>query len=39
MLKNGMVKEGELVQHTKRDGKYHDLRLYRLTSQEYMRLG
>ncbi len=35
MLKNGMVKEGELVQHTKRDGRYHDLWQYRLTRQEY----
>lgn len=35
MLKNGMVKEGELVQHTKRDGHYHDLWQYRLTRAEY----
>lgn len=35
MLKNGMVKEGELVQHTKRDGQYHDLWQYRLTRQEF----
>jgi len=35
MLKNGMVKEGELVQHTKRDGRYHDLWQYRLTRAEY----
>ena len=35
MLKNGMVKEGELLQHTKRDGQYHDLWQYRLTRQEY----
>ncbi len=37
MLKNGMLKEGELVQHTRRDGRYHDLWQYRLTSQEYAR--
>jgi ribosomal-protein-alanine N-acetyltransferase len=33
-----MVKEGELVQHTKRDGQYHDLWQYRLTSTEYAQL-
>lgn len=38
MLKNGMVKEGELAQHTKRDGRYHDLWQYRLTRTEYRRL-
>jgi RimJ/RimL family protein N-acetyltransferase len=38
MLKNGLVKEGELAQHTKRDGHYHDLWQYRLTRQEYARL-
>ncbi|MVN77885.1 GNAT family N-acetyltransferase [Hymenobacter sp. HMF4947] len=37
MRKNGMVKEGELVQHTKRDGQYHDLWQYRLTRQEFAR--
>jgi ribosomal-protein-alanine N-acetyltransferase len=36
MLKNGMVKEGELVQHTKRDGHYYDLWQYRLTKSEYI---
>jgi ribosomal-protein-alanine N-acetyltransferase len=35
MLKNGMVKEGELVQHTKRDGQYYDLWQYRLTQAAY----
>lgn len=35
MLKNGMVKEGELVQHTRRDSQYHDLWQYRLTRAEY----
>jgi ribosomal-protein-alanine N-acetyltransferase len=39
MLKNGMVKEGELAQHIKRDGRYHDLWQYRLTGPEYARLG
>lgn len=35
MRKNGMVKEGELVEHVKRDGQYHDLAQYRLTRREY----
>lgn len=35
MQKNRMLKEGVLVQHTKRDGRYHDLWQYRLTRQEY----
>ena len=35
MAKNGMVKEGELVAHVKRDGQYHDLVQYRLTRREY----
>ncbi|GAA4507786.1 GNAT family N-acetyltransferase [Hymenobacter ginsengisoli] len=35
MLKNGMVKEGELAQHAKRDGRYYDLWQYRLTRAEY----
>ncbi|MDO7887574.1 GNAT family N-acetyltransferase [Hymenobacter cheonanensis] len=35
MLKNGMLKEGELAQHTKRDGRYYDLWQYRLTQTEY----
>jgi RimJ/RimL family protein N-acetyltransferase len=39
MQKNGMVKEGELRQHVKRDGQYHDLHQYRLTGSEYARLG
>lgn len=38
MLKNGMVKEGELAQHTKRDGHYHDLWQYRLLRTEYAQL-
>jgi ribosomal-protein-alanine N-acetyltransferase len=36
MLKNGMVKEGELAQHTKRDGRYYDLWQYRLTRGDYI---
>jgi ribosomal-protein-alanine N-acetyltransferase len=39
MLKNGMLKEGELVQHVKRDEQYHDLWQYRLTRQEYKQRG
>jgi ribosomal-protein-alanine N-acetyltransferase len=35
MLKNGMLKDGELVQHIKRDEQYYDLWQYRLTRQEY----
>jgi RimJ/RimL family protein N-acetyltransferase len=38
MRKNCMVKEGELAQHIKRDGRYFDLLQYRLTNQEYARL-
>ena len=38
MRKNGMVKEGELAQHTKRDGRYHDLWQYRLLRSEYASL-
>lgn len=38
MLKNGMLKEGELAQHTKRDGRFHDLWQYRLTRAEYAQL-
>lgn len=38
MLKNGLVKEGEMVQHTKRDGQHHDLWQYRLTRAEYAQL-
>lgn len=38
MQKNGMLKEGELVQHAKRDGQYHDLWQYRLISREYAEL-
>ncbi|RZK29751.1 MAG: N-acetyltransferase [Hymenobacter sp.] len=38
MLKNGMVQEGELAQHTKRDDRYHDLWQYRLLRAEYAQL-
>jgi ribosomal-protein-alanine N-acetyltransferase len=38
MRKNGMLKEGELVQHVKRNEQYHDLWQYRLTHQEYQQL-
>ncbi len=38
MVKNGMLKEGELVQHIKRNGHYHDLWCYGLTRSEYERL-
>jgi ribosomal-protein-alanine N-acetyltransferase len=38
MLKNGMRLEGQLAQHTKRDGHYHDLWQYRLTRTEYEQL-
>jgi ribosomal-protein-alanine N-acetyltransferase len=38
MQKNGMQKEGELVQHVKRDAFYHDLWQYRLTRHEYEQL-
>ncbi len=39
MQKNGLVKEGELAQHAKRDGQYHDLWQYRLLRAEYGRGG
>lgn len=35
MRKNGMVQEGQLAQHTKRDGRYYDLWQYRLTRAEF----
>jgi ribosomal-protein-alanine N-acetyltransferase len=35
MQKNGMVQEGLLAQHTKRDGRYFDLHQYRLTRAEF----
>jgi ribosomal-protein-alanine N-acetyltransferase len=38
MLKSGMLKEAELVQHVKREAQYYDLWQYRLTRQEYEQL-
>lgn len=35
MIKNGMIKEGELIDHFKRDGEYKSVIQYRLTKQEY----
>jgi RimJ/RimL family protein N-acetyltransferase len=35
MLKNGMLKEGELKEHLKKDGIFQTLLQYRLTKQEY----
>ncbi len=35
MIKNGMIKEGELKDHTKKDGVYQSLIQYRLTKAEY----
>ena len=35
MIKNGMIKEGELKEHTKREGIYRSIVQYRLTRSEY----
>jgi len=35
MIKNGMIKEGELKEHFKKDGKYRSVIQYRLTKREY----
>jgi len=35
MLKNGMIKEGELVEHFKKDGVYKSVLQYRLTRKEF----
>jgi RimJ/RimL family protein N-acetyltransferase len=35
MIKNGMIKEGELVDHIKKDDQYHTLIQYRLTRNEF----
>ncbi len=35
MLKNGMIREADLVEHLKKDGKYFSLVQYRLTKTEY----
>jgi RimJ/RimL family protein N-acetyltransferase len=36
MIKNGMIKEGELVDHLKKGDKYHTVIQYRLTRDEFM---
>ncbi len=36
MIKNNMKKEGELKEHTKKNGIYHSLVQYRLTKSEYI---
>ena len=38
MIKNGMIKEGELVDHVKKGGLYKTLIQYRLTKKEYAGL-
>jgi ribosomal-protein-alanine N-acetyltransferase len=38
MMKCGMIKEGELKDHAKRDNKYFSLLQYRLTHNEYKNL-
>jgi len=38
MAKNGMIKEGELKDHNKKDGKYRSIIQYRLTKSEYVQL-
>lgn len=38
MLKNGMIKEGTLKDHFKKDGKYRTVHQYRLTKEEYEQL-
>ena len=35
MIKNGMIKEGELKDHAKKNGVYRSLIQYRLTKEEY----
>lgn len=37
MIKNKMIKEGELKDHTKKDGKYRSLIQYRLLKSEYSK--
>ena len=39
MIKNGMIKEGELKDHVRRKGKYLSLIQYRLTKPEYETAG
>jgi RimJ/RimL family protein N-acetyltransferase len=36
MIKNGMIKEGELVDHLKKGDEYHTVIQYRLTRDEFM---
>jgi len=38
MIKNGMIKEGELVDHYKKDGEYKSVLQYRLTKREFEAL-
>jgi len=38
MIKNGMIKEGELVDHIRKDGAYITMIQYRLTAHEYAKL-
>ena len=35
MIKNGMILEGEWVDHTKKNGEYRSVKQYRLTKTEY----
>lgn len=35
MIKNGMIKEGELVDHVRKDGQYLTLIQYRITKKEF----
>mgnify|MGYP006434173225 CR=1 FL=1 len=36
MAKNGMIKEGELKEHVRKNGEYLSLIQYRLTSNEFV---
>ncbi len=38
MLKNKMVKEGELIEHFKKRDKYFSLYQYRMTKGEYLNV-
>ncbi|RNL80543.1 N-acetyltransferase [Sinomicrobium pectinilyticum] len=35
MIKNGIIKEGELKKHTRKNGIYHSRIQYRLTRKEF----
>jgi len=37
MIKNGMIKEGELVDHIRKFGRYLSLVQYRITKEEYLQ--